>query len=95
MFRWTVPLQVFFERFSARSIRVPSIEHIYDNIRTVNDFVKLFPNSLRQTLLKNSVSSLFTFLETIVFVEIGVLGWLIETLLLLNLSNKIIHARQG
>ena len=79
----------------ARAIGISGVKYIDENIRTVNDFVKLFPNSLRQTFLKNSVSSLFTFLETIVFVEIGVLGWLIETLLLLNLCNKVIHARQG
>jgi hypothetical protein len=43
----TFPLQILFNEFGPCPIRISCIQHIQQYVRTVNNFVQFFPNSLR------------------------------------------------
>ena len=91
MLRWAVPFQMLLEGSSSRSIGVSSIQDIDENVRTIDDLVKLFPNSLRKSLLENSVSDLVLGLNEVILMQISIFLRFIEAVLLVDVAHKFVE----
>ena len=72
MLIWTFMFQILFNKFRSRSIRISGIKNIKKNIRTINNFIKLFPNSFRLTFEEDSVLYFLLGIQNVKFMKVFV-----------------------
>jgi hypothetical protein len=72
MFIWALCFQVMFNKLSSCSIRITTIQNIQQNIRTINNLIKLFPNSLRLTFREKNVLLFMFKVMSILFMQIRI-----------------------
>lgn len=94
MLGWTVEFQVIFKGSRPGSIGVTSVQHINQNVRTVDYFVKFFPDPLGKSFFKDGVSGFFAVLLEIILVQIDIFVGVIETLFLFDRVHQVIHTLQ-
>lgn len=72
MLIWALGLQIMLNKFSSGSIWVPCIQHVQQNIRRVNNFIKFLPNSLGLPFEENSVLNFLSEIMNILLMKIHV-----------------------
>lgn len=79
MFGRAVPLQMLLKGFSSGTVGVSSVNGVDDDVRTINNFVQFFPNSLGKSLVKNGVTDFVLLVDQVVLVEVFVVDVLVAS----------------
>lgn len=65
--------------FSSGTVGVSSVNGVDDDVRTINNFVQFFPNSLGKSLVKNGVTDFVLLVDQVVLVEVFVVDVLVAS----------------
>ena len=90
MFVGTFVLQVLLDEFGSGAVRIPSIEYVKQNIRTINNLVQLLPNTLGTTFKENGVFHQFLIDDHVILVVILIIRWVVLLDLLISLLHHLI-----
>ena len=87
MLLWAVLFKVILQLLSSGTIWISSIKDIQNDIRTVNNFVKLLPNSSTKALIEDLMSTSVSLILYFMLVQILVGNGVISLLFLFNILD--------
>ena len=80
---------MLFETFCSCAVRVSRVDNVNNDIRTINDLVEFFPDSLTETLVENGVTNEISGPKFVIDFEIFVICRVVLIVSLVSIGNKI------